>query len=72
MVSLPERPEPPKVLNQASAKKLLKADGWEEKKGGKHAVLMTKPGYRPISLPANKRRDYPKGLRDAILKQAGF
>lgn len=40
--------------------------------GGKHQVKMEKKGHRPVTLPANKRRDYPPGLTDAILKQAGL
>ena len=62
----------PKVLNQRGMKKLLEANGWVETVGGKHMVKMEKPGHRPITLPANKRRDYPSGLRAAILKQAGL
>jgi predicted RNA binding protein YcfA (HicA-like mRNA interferase family) len=46
--------------------------GWVETVGGKHVVKMERPGHRPITLPANKRRDYPPGLRAAILKQAGL
>jgi predicted RNA binding protein YcfA (HicA-like mRNA interferase family) len=53
-------------------RKLLEAYGWVETVGGKHVVKMEKPGRRPITLPANKRRDYPPGLRTAILKQAGL
>lgn len=60
------------VLNQRTAKALLEANGWVETVGGKHAVKMEKPGQRPITLPANKRRDYPKGLTSAILRQAGL
>lgn len=62
----------PPVLNQKKAIKLLKVHGWIEESGGKHQVKMTKPGCRPITLPANKRRDYPTGLTAAILKQAGL
>lgn len=61
-----------KTLNQASAIKLLTRHGWTQGTGGKHQVKMTKPGQRPITLPDNKRRDYPVGLRNAILKQAGI
>lgn len=62
----------PSVLSQRSARKLLEANGWTEERGGKHAVKMTKPGWRPITLPDHKRRDYSKGLTQAILKQAGL
>jgi predicted RNA binding protein YcfA (HicA-like mRNA interferase family) len=68
----PGGPPYPKALNQRSMKKLLEAHGWVETVGGKHVVKMEKPGKRPITLPANKRRDYPPGLRAAILKQAGL
>ena len=68
----PTGPPYPKVLNQRRMKKLLEANGWVETVGGKHVVKMEKPGHRPITLPANKRRDYPPGLRAAILKQAGL
>jgi hypothetical protein len=27
-------------------------------RGGRHQVKMTKPGWRPITLPENKRRAY--------------
>jgi predicted RNA binding protein YcfA (HicA-like mRNA interferase family) len=62
----------PSTLNQRTAKRLLEAHGWIETRGGKHVVKMEKPGQRPITLPANKRRDYPKGLTAAILRQAGL
>jgi predicted RNA binding protein YcfA (HicA-like mRNA interferase family) len=61
-----------KTLNPRGMKKLLEANGWLETVGGKHVVKMEKPGHRPITLPANKRRDYPPGLRAAILRQAGL
>jgi predicted RNA binding protein YcfA (HicA-like mRNA interferase family) len=60
----------PKTLNQRSMKKLLEANGWVVTVGGKHVIKMEKPGRRPITLPANKRRDYPPGLRAAILREA--
>ena len=44
---------------------LLEANGWVETVGGEHVV-------KAITLPANKRRDYPPGLRAAILRQAGL
>lgn len=62
----------PKVLNQRAAIALLKSHGWEQAQGGKHQVKMEKEGHRPITLPQHKGRDYPPGLRDAILKQAGL
>ena len=48
----------PRALNQRSMRKLLEANGWVATVGGKHVVKMEKPGRRPITLPANKRRDY--------------
>jgi predicted RNA binding protein YcfA (HicA-like mRNA interferase family) len=62
----------PKTLNQRPMKKLLEANGWVASVGGKHVIKMEKPGRRPITLPANKRRDYPPGLRAAILREAGL
>ena len=61
-----------KTLNQKEAIKVLEAAGWTLERGGKHQVKMTKPGHRPITLPANKRQTYPKGLDSAIRRQAGL
>ncbi len=60
------------TLNQKSAIRLSKGEGWTQSRGGKHQVKMVKPGYRPITLPQHKGRDYPRGLARAILKQAGL
>lgn len=62
----------PASLNQQDLIRLLEAHGWTKDTGGKHQVKMVKAGHRPITLPENKRRDYPPGLREAILKQAGI
>ena len=62
----------PRVLNQKSAKELLERNGWTETLGGKHNVKMEKPGQRPITLPKHRGQDYSRGLRDAILRQAGL
>jgi predicted RNA binding protein YcfA (HicA-like mRNA interferase family) len=62
----------PKTLNQRTAITLLKTHGWAQTAGGKHHVKMEKPGRRPITLPTNRRRDYPPGLRRAILREAGI
>jgi predicted RNA binding protein YcfA (HicA-like mRNA interferase family) len=51
---------------------LLEQYGWTRERGGKHQIKMTKPGHRPITLPINKRQDYPVGLSQAILRQAGL
>ena len=62
----------PKVMNQSAAIRLLEAHGWTLTRGGKHVVKMTKPGWRPITLPAAKRRDYSRSLTHRILVQAGL
>lgn len=62
----------PKRLSQATARKLLEANGWVCETGGKHVVKMVKSGERPITLPAHKGQDYAVGLTRAILKQAGL
>lgn len=65
-------PGVPKRLSQTSARRLLEDHGWTRETGGKHVVKMTKPGERPITLPAHKGQDYGVGLTRAILKQAGL
>lgn len=60
------------ALNQKDWIKLLTQNGWTRTTGGKHQVKMTKSGCRPITLPENKRREYPPGLTSAIRKQAGL
>jgi hypothetical protein len=62
----------PKTPCQTTAQVLLEAHGWVDTVGGKHVVKMVKAGERPITLPYNKRREYPPSLRHAILKQAGL
>lgn len=62
----------PKRLSQRSAATLLSENGWVQERGGKHVVKMTKPGMRPVTLPAHKGQDYSVGLTRAILKQAGL
>jgi hypothetical protein len=42
--------------------KRLKREGWSKERGGNHQIKMTKPGCRPITLPENHRRAYPKGF----------
>jgi predicted RNA binding protein YcfA (HicA-like mRNA interferase family) len=64
--------KPPRILNQKNAIALLQEHGWTLTHGGRHAVKMTKPGYRPITLPMHHRRDYGRGLTRAILRQAGL
>lgn len=64
--------KPPKTLTQRIARSLLEANGWVCTIGGKHNVKMVKEGCRPITLPQHNNQVYPKGLADAILKQAGL
>lgn len=52
--------------------KRLKKAGWTQGTGGNHQVKMSKPGERPITLPDNHRRAYPKGLEADIRRQAGL
>ena len=67
------KPEIPKLLSQAIARKLLIAHGWKEETGGKHVVKMVKAGRpRPITLPYHKGADYGPDLRAAILREAGL
>lgn len=61
----------PRTLNQRTAKALLEAHGWTAAHGSKH-LKMVKQGHRPVTLPMNKGRDYPPGMRKAILKEAGL
>jgi predicted RNA binding protein YcfA (HicA-like mRNA interferase family) len=59
-------------MTQKAAIKLLESFGWWNAEGGKHVVKMTKPGHRPVTLPAHKRQEYGAGLTRSILKQAGL
>jgi predicted RNA binding protein YcfA (HicA-like mRNA interferase family) len=59
-------------LNQRTAIMLLKDHGWEQQRGGKHSVKMTRAGDRPVTLPQHSGRDYGPGLTAAVLKQAGL
>lgn len=47
----------------------LEREGWSRESGGKHQVKMTKPGCRPITLPDNHRRVYPKGLESQLKRE---
>lgn len=60
----------PKLLSQGKAITWLQGQGWTLEHGGKHVVKMTKPGCRPITLPAHKGADYGKSLTAAIVRQA--
>lgn len=59
-------------MNQKDWIKRLKRDGWTKERGGKHAVKMTKPGKRPITLPKHRGQVYGKRLSAAIKKEAGL
>jgi hypothetical protein len=52
--------------------KRLQREGWMLDRGGKHQVKMTKTGYRPITLPENKRRAYSKGFEAQLRREAGI
>jgi predicted RNA binding protein YcfA (HicA-like mRNA interferase family) len=54
------------------ARKLLEENGWKMTRGDRHVVKMTKPSERPITLRHHNNRDYPPGLTNAILRQAGL
>jgi predicted RNase H-like HicB family nuclease len=43
--------------------KRLEAEGWTLERGGKHQVKMTKPGRRPIALPATSERRIRRASR---------
>jgi hypothetical protein len=49
-------------------KRLLK-EGWSMERGGSHQVKMTRPGYRPITLPENHRRAYSKGFEAQLERE---
>lgn len=57
-------------MNQKDWIRRLEAAGWTRSVGGKHQTKMTKPGHRPITLPENRRREYPAGLSAATRRQA--
>lgn len=52
--------------------KRLRSEGWRLERGGKHQVKMTKAGFRPITLPDNKRRAYSKGFEAQLRREAGL
>lgn len=56
-------------MNQKQWIKHLQQRGWTVERGGKHQTKMTKPGYRPVTLPENKRRTYSKNLDAEIRRQ---
>lgn len=62
----------PRTMNQKEAILLLKHHGWTKERGGKHAVKMTKPGHRPVTLSKHRGAQYSVSYTQAILKQAGL
>jgi predicted RNA binding protein YcfA (HicA-like mRNA interferase family) len=53
-------------------KKILEANGWlHDRISGSHHI-MTREGCRSIPVPVHGSADLPKGLVQAILKQAGI
>jgi predicted RNA binding protein YcfA (HicA-like mRNA interferase family) len=52
--------------------KIMKRNGWIlDRISGSHHV-MVKEGLRSIPVPVHGKKDIPKGLASAILKQAGI
>jgi predicted RNA binding protein YcfA (HicA-like mRNA interferase family) len=52
--------------------KLLKKNGWVlDRIAGSH-YIMIKEGKRAVPVPVHGNKDLPKGLLNAILKQAGI
>jgi predicted RNA binding protein YcfA (HicA-like mRNA interferase family) len=52
--------------------KLLKKNGWTLNRiSGSHHI-MVKEGRRSVPVPVHGKRDLPKGLVAAIIKQAGI
>ncbi len=53
-------------------KKLLEQNGWSlDRISGSHHIMI-KEGCRSIPVPIHGTTDLPKGLANAILKQAGI
>jgi predicted RNA binding protein YcfA (HicA-like mRNA interferase family) len=46
--------------NQREWIKALETEGWNQERGGKHVVKMTKPGARPITLPHHRGQTYSR------------
>ena len=52
--------------------KIMKREGWIlDRVSGSHHVMI-KEGRRSIPVPVHGKKDLPKGLARAILKQAGI
>lgn len=53
-------------------KKLLAESGWQlDRISGSHHIMI-KEGFRSIPIPLHGNADLPKGLVNAIRKQAGI
>jgi predicted RNA binding protein YcfA (HicA-like mRNA interferase family) len=53
-------------------KKLLEANGWcLDRISGSHHIMI-REGNRSVPIPIHGTADLPKGLLNAILKQAGI
>jgi predicted RNA binding protein YcfA (HicA-like mRNA interferase family) len=53
-------------------KKLLEAHGWSlDRISGSHHIMI-REGSRSVPVPIHGTTDLPKGLLNAILKQAGI
>ncbi len=51
---------------------ILKKNGWVlDRISGSHHIMI-KDNYRSIPIPVHGKKDLPKGLVSAILKQAGI
>ena len=61
-----------KRYNQKQMKKRLEADGWVNTGGGKHVIKMSKPGFKPITLPAAHGETYSVSMSQGMLKHAGL
>jgi predicted RNA binding protein YcfA (HicA-like mRNA interferase family) len=61
----------PKVLNHDSMKRVLEDHGWVATVGGRHVTKMEKEGERPVTIPRHSGNDFGRGLRAAILREAG-
>jgi predicted RNA binding protein YcfA (HicA-like mRNA interferase family) len=52
--------------------KIMKRNGWIlDRVAGSHHIMI-KEGQRSIPVPVHGKRDLPKGLANAIIKQAGI
>lgn len=53
-------------------RKLLEQNGWQlDRISGSHHIMI-REGFRSVPVPIHGKSDLPKGLINAILKQAGI